>query len=70
MKDRKNLLKVAKREKTFSTLARKEGAGAKQRAAHSSGANKKDNQMEARIDIAFANKRKKISQRAKRKAGK
>lgn len=43
MKDKKNLLKVATREKKFSTLAREEALGAAERARHTTGANKADN---------------------------
>lgn len=67
-KDRSNLLKVAKREKTFSTLARTEAKGAKERVKHSSGANKKDNQFEYKADLMWSKKRAKIAEKAKRKA--
>lgn len=70
MKDKKNLLKVAAREKKFSTLAHKEGKGAAARAKVTSGANRSDNLMEARLDEAFAKKRTKIAKRDKKKAGK
>jgi hypothetical protein len=70
MRDKKNLLKVAKREETFSTLAHNEGLGAKARAKDTKGANRKDNQMEARLDEAFSKKRAKIAENAKRKAAK
>ncbi len=68
MKDKKNLLKVASREKRFSTLAHKEGLGASARAKTSKGANRSDNLMEANLDEAFAKKRAKIAKRAKNKA--
>ena len=67
---KKNLDKVAKREKLFSTLAHKEGEGAKKRASTSTGANKKDNEMEAELDEKFAKKRMQIAIRAKRRTGK
>ena len=70
MSKKSDLLKAAKREKTFSTLARKEAVGAHVRAKHSTGANKADNRMEANIDARFAKGRAKIAKDLKRKAGK
>ncbi len=68
MSDKQELLKVAKREKTFSTLAKQEAKGASKRASLSHGANKKDNAWEAKQDILWAKKRAKIAQAAKKKA--
>jgi hypothetical protein len=67
---KKDDLKAAKREKTFSTLAHKEGIGASNRVKHSSGANKKDNKMEAHLDEQFAKGRAKLATALKKKAGK
>lgn len=68
MSKKDDYLKAAKREKTFSTLAHKEGIGAKKRTTQSTGANKQDNAMEARIDESFAKKRSKIATALKKKA--
>lgn len=68
MSKKSDLLKAAKREKTFSTLAHKEGQGANTRAKHSNGANKADNRMEAQLDEKFAKKRAKIATALKNKA--
>lgn len=70
MKDTKNLLKVAKREKTFATLAKEEGKGAAHRAKIEHGAAKKDSQREEKIDMQFARKRTEWSKEAKMKATK
>jgi hypothetical protein len=68
MSKKSDLLKAAKREKTFATLARIEGRGAKARSKHSTGANKADNKMEAKIDETFAKKRGKIATAYKKQA--
>ena len=68
MSKKSDLLKAEKREKTFSTLAHKEGLGAAKRAKHSTGANKADNRMESALDEKFANKRAKIATALKKKA--
>jgi len=68
MNDKKNLLKVAKREKTFATLAKKEGKGAHERAKKEHGAAKKDSEREEKIDMQFARKRTAWSKQAKLKA--
>jgi hypothetical protein len=70
MSKKSDLLKAAKREKTFSTLAHKEGRGANDRSNKSTGANRSDNQMEARLDEKFAKKRAKIATALKKRAGK
>ncbi len=70
MKDKKNLLKVAKREKTFSTLAKEEGKGAMKRAKMEKGAARKDSEREAKIDMQFAKKRSVWAKEAKDKAKK
>lgn len=70
MSKKSDLLKAAKREKTFSTLAHKEGLGASKRAKETTGANKSDNRMEAKLDEVFAKKRNKIATALKKKAGK
>lgn len=67
---KKDDLKAAKREKTFSTLAHTEALGAANRAKHSKGANKADNRMEAALDERFAKKRAKLATALKKKAGK
>lgn len=68
MKDKKNLLKVATREKKFSTLAKEEALGAANRAKHTTGANKADNRMEAVVDDDFAKARAIVARTAKEKA--
>jgi len=68
MSKKSDLLKAAKREKTFSTLAHKEAIGASKRAKHSTGANKSDNAMEADLDEMFARKRAKIAKSLKKKS--
>lgn len=70
MSKKSDLLKAAKREKTFSTLARSEGKGAMERSKHSTGANKTDNEFEAKLDEKFAKKRSKIATALKKKASK
>lgn len=70
MSEKSDLLKAAKREKTFATLAHKEALGASKRAKNSTGANKADNRMESRIDEIFAKKRSKIAAGLKKKAEK
>lgn len=70
MKDKKNLLKVAKREKTFSTLAKEEGKGAMKRVKMEKGAAKKDSQREVGIDMQFAKKRANWAKEARNKAKK
>lgn len=70
MSKKSDLLKAAKREKTFSTLAHKEGLGALERVRHSRGANKMDNIFEASIDEKFSNKRAKIATALKKRADK
>jgi hypothetical protein len=68
MSKKSDLLKAAKREKTFSTLAHKEALGADRRSKNSTGANKADNRMESRLDEVFARKRSKIATALKKKA--
>lgn len=68
MKDKKDLKKVAKREQLFSTLAHKEGLGAKKRASKATGADKKDDLWEAKIDEQFAKKRAKLASTARNKS--
>lgn len=70
MNKKSDLLKAAKREKTFSTLAHKEGVGARERAKKTTGANKVDNSFEADIDEKFAKKRAKIATALKKRASK
>ena len=70
MNKKNDLLKAAKREKTFSTLAHKEAKGAKERVKNSTGANKSDNKMEASLDEKFAKKRAALASFYKRKADK
>lgn len=70
MSKKSDLLKAAKREKTFSTLAHKEGIGASQRSKNSTGANKVDNTREAHLDEEFAKKRAKIASALKKRANK
>lgn len=70
MSKKSDLLKAAKREATFSTLAHKEGLGASSRAKHTSGANKRDNKMEAKLDEKFSKKRAKIATVLKKRAAK
>lgn len=70
MSKKTNDLKAAKREKTFSTLAHKEGVGARDRVRHSTGENKMDNAREAVLDEKFAKKRSKIATALKNKARK
>lgn len=70
MSKKSDLLKAAKREKTYSSLAHKEAKGAASRAKHTTGANKADNKMEAKLDEDFAKARKKIASALKRKASK
>ncbi len=70
MSKKSDLLKAAKREKTFSTLAHKEAIGANKRAKNSTGANKTDNRRESVIDESFAKARKKIAKQYEKKAGK
>ena len=69
---KKDFLKIAKREKTFSTLAKKEGKGAEKRAKTESKAgfkeSAKDSRWEAKIDKIFAKKRAKMAITAKNKA--
>lgn len=66
-----DLKKVAKREKTFSTLAKKEGKGAAQRAKTESKAglkeSAKDSRWEVNVDKVFAKIRHKRANQAKRK---
>jgi len=70
MSKKSDLLKAAKREKTFSTLAHKEARGAASRAKKTTGANRSDNRMESDLDEAFAKKRSKIASAYKKKAAK
>lgn len=70
MQDTKNLKKVAKREKTFATLARTEAKGARERAARETGAAKKDSQREVKIDEKFAKERTQWSENAREKLNK
>lgn len=71
---KKDLLKVAKREKYFSTLAKKEGKGALQRekAEKKEGLEEssKDSKWEVKVDKQFAKIRAKKAKIAKKKAGK
>jgi len=71
MSSKKDLEKVEKRESYFSTLAKKEGKGAAQRAKSESKKgytqSAKDSRMETKIDNQFAVKRKKIAETAKQK---
>ena len=67
-----DLLKLAKREKTFSTEAKEEAKGAAKRAKQESKEgykeSAKDSKREYLIDKAFAGWRKKIADKAKKKA--
>ena len=69
---KKDELKVAKREKTFATLAKEEGQGAAKRAKieASKGLKEsaKDSRWETRMDKQFAVIRAKKAELAKRKA--
>lgn len=71
---KKDLLKVAKREKYFSTLAKKEGKGALERehAEKRKGLKEsaKDSAWEVKMDRKFAKIRSKKAEVAKKKAGK
>lgn len=71
---KKDLLKVAKREKYFSTLAKKEGKGAlareKEEARKGYKEASRDSKWEVKIDNKFAKIRAKKAQVAKKKAGK
>ena len=69
---KKDLKAVAKREGTFSTLAHKEGLGARQRAkkekrAHMP-ASAKDSRNEAIIDESFSKMRRVLANKAKKAA--
>jgi hypothetical protein len=68
----KDYKKVAKREGTFSTLARKEGKGAHERyeAEKKAGlkASAADSKREEHIDVDFAVDRKKVATAAKKQA--
>lgn len=67
----KDFAKVAKREKLFSTLAKKEGQGAKQRAKQEAAsgmkASARDSRWEAKIDDKFAKIRARKATAARRK---
>jgi len=69
---KKDELKVAKREKTFSTLAKIEGKGAAKRAKEESAKglkeSAKDSRWETRMDKQFAVIRAKKAELEKRKA--
>jgi hypothetical protein len=71
---KKDLLKVAAREKAFSTLAKKEGAGAKARLRRETTkhepARAKDTKWEVSVDEKFAKERMKRSNSARSKAEK
>jgi hypothetical protein len=67
LKDKKNLQKVATREKRFSTLAKIEGKGAHKRALSEHGAAKKDSEWEQKVDNKFAKIRAKKAKIAKKK---
>ena len=71
---KKDYLKVAKREKTFSTLAKKEGQGASKRAKEEASKglkeSAKDSRWEAKIDKSFAKLRSVKANLEKRKASK
>jgi len=71
-KHKKDLLKVAKREKTFSTLATEEGKGASKRAKEEASKglkeSAKDSRWEAKIDKSFAKLRAVKANLEKRKA--
>lgn len=62
-----DLKKVVKREKTFATLAKKEGKSNAALAKKAHGANKKDLEWEASTDKDFAKKRTKRVKSAERK---
>lgn len=70
MSEKEEYAKVAKREKYFSTLAKKEGKGAAHRAKVEKGAAKKDSEWEEKVDREFAKKRAKKAKIAKRKESK
>jgi len=71
-KKQKDLLKVAKREKTFATLAKKEGQGAAKRAKQESKKglkeSAKDSRREEKWDNDFSKRRERIAAHAKIKA--
>jgi hypothetical protein len=68
----KDLKNVARREKTFSTLAHKEGLGARQRAKKENKENMpasaKDSSREAKWDEEWSKMRDKIAKAAKARA--
>lgn len=70
----KDYAKVAKREATFATLAKKEGQGATKRAKSEAAKglteSAKDSRRETKIDYSFAAKRAAIAALEKRKAKK
>lgn len=72
MNRKQDLLKVAKREKTFATLASKEGAGAKKRLQlekkRKEPQSEKDTRWEIQVDEAFAKTRAKKADLAKKLA--
>jgi hypothetical protein len=67
MSEKENLKKVIAREKRFASLAKTEGEGAMKRARSEKGANKKDSQMESKIDSEFSKVRTNLVQQAKKK---
>lgn len=73
-KRQRDLQKVEKREKTFSTLARKEGQGAAQRAKKEAKEglkeSAKDSRFETKVDRAFANLRAQRAAHYKKMEGK
>lgn len=68
MGDKEEFLKVAKREKYFSTLAKTEEKGAIQREHREHGPAKKDSKWEVEVDKEFAKKRSRKAKVAKEKA--
>ena len=72
MKKKEDLLRVAKREKTFSTLAKKEAKGAESRLKKETKKglreSAKDTRWELSVDKHFANIRSKKAQVAMKKA--
>lgn len=68
MNDKKDLLKAAKREKLFSTLAKKEATSNSKAEKKAHGANKKDLGFEVAVDKKFANLRAKKAAEYKKKA--
>lgn len=68
MGDREEFLKVATREKRFSTLAKQEEKGAVQREHREHGPAKKDSKWEVKVDKEFSKTRARKAKSAKEKA--